>query len=155
MSRFRKFLALPAGDQRLLIAAAGKVAWTSLGLRMLPFSYWRPQIEDVETASASPAETGSRPAERIAWAVGVAAGLVPGSTCLVQALAAKAMLERKGFPARVRIGVRGSEGSGLDAHAWLVLNGRVILGESSGCPHIPLEKPAGPPQSTQKAAGTC
>ncbi|MGH9602340.1 MAG: lasso peptide biosynthesis B2 protein [Terriglobales bacterium] len=146
MSRLRKFLALPAGDQWLLMKAAGNLSWTSLGLRLLPFSYWRQRMGDATSAPAE--QTPARPAERIAWAVGVAAGYVPGATCLVQALVARSMLERKGLAALVRIGVRGREASGLEAHAWLVLGDQIILGDSPGCPHVPLEKPVGGPQPT-------
>ncbi|MGH9556977.1 MAG: lasso peptide biosynthesis B2 protein, partial [Terriglobales bacterium] len=142
MGRLRKFLALPGIDQRLLMRAAGRLAWTSLGIRLLPFSYWRPRLGDAPDCSTTPNRISTHPAEQIAWAVGVASGYVPGATCLVQALVAKSMMSRIGFPAQVRIGVRAGEQSRLQAHAWLVLSGQVILGESPGCPHVPLEKPA-------------
>lgn len=166
MNRLRKFRALSGEEQRLLIEAAGRVAWTSLGLRLLPFSYWRPRLGDAANASSVPGKTPTHPAERIAWAVSLAAGYVPGATCLVQALVARSMMSREGFPARVRIGVRVGETSRLEAHAWLVLDDRIILGDSPGCPHVPLETPAGlpsraavtieaPGQSVQKPTATC
>jgi hypothetical protein len=142
VNRLRKFFALQLSDQGLLMESVIRLAWTSLGLRVLPFSYWRPRLgTSAEGTTTLPGN--SPPAERIAWAVGVAAGYVPGATCLVQALAAKSMLRRKGYPALVRIGVRAGEGSHLEAHAWLVLDGQVILGRSPGCPHVPLERPGG------------
>jgi hypothetical protein len=57
---------------------------------------------------------------------------LPGMTCLVQALAAQAMLARRGVPARVHIGVRaaGMPAARLDAHAWLAASdGRVLIGD--------------------------
>ncbi|MCI0354668.1 MAG: lasso peptide biosynthesis B2 protein [Acidobacteria bacterium] len=166
MNRLRKFLALPGEDQRLLIEAAGRVAWTSLGLRLLPFAYWRPRLGAAASASAAPATIPTRPAERIAWAVGVAAGYVPGATCLVQAVVARSMMSREGFPAHVHIGVRAGENSRPEAHAWLVLDGRIILGNTPGCPHVPLETPVGlaprasvtieaPAESARKRTAAC
>ncbi|MGH9557405.1 MAG: lasso peptide biosynthesis B2 protein [Terriglobales bacterium] len=165
MGRLRKFLALPGIERSLLIKAAARQAWISAGLRVLPFSYWRPRLKD-STRAAAPAPSHPVPAERVVWAVATAARYVPGATCLVQALAAQSMMSRIGFPAQVRIGVRAGEQSCLEAHAWLVLNGQVILGESPGCPHVPLEKPAdsrlpvatgieAPVESTHKASGSC
>lgn len=143
MSRLSKFFALPAADQRLLMKAAAHLAGTSLGLRLLPFSSWRHRLGDTADAAATPAGTSRQPAERIAWAVGAASSYVPGATCLVQAVVARSMMVRQGFPAQVRIGVRVGETSRVEAHAWLELDGQVILGNSSGDPHVPLEGPAG------------
>ncbi len=56
---------------------------------------------------------------------------LPGMTCLTQALAARAMLTRRGIPARLRIGVRpgASLSSPLDAHAWIESDGRLLVGD--------------------------
>ena len=48
--------------------------------------------------------------QSVAWAVTHAARLVPGASCLTQALAAKQLLGNRGIPSRLRIGVaRGDE----------------------------------------------
>jgi hypothetical protein len=54
--------------------------------------------------------------------------LQPVDSCLPRALVAKRMLGARGIRAEVRIGVRPAPGGELDAHAWLVHGGRVILG---------------------------
>ncbi len=52
-----------------------------------------------------------------------------GTTCLVDALAADAMLRRRGIDCTVRFGVRAPRGSGrLEAHAWLEHDGEAVLG---------------------------
>lgn len=69
---------------------------------------------------------------RVVWAVQGISRRVPGMTCLVQALAAQAMLARRGVPARVRVGVRpaATPAASLDAHAWLESSdGRVLIGD--------------------------
>ncbi len=150
MSRLHKFFALPAGEQRLLMNAAAKLTWTSLELRILPFSWWRHRLGDAGDAAANSSDVSKQPAERIAWAVGVASAYVPGATCLVQALVARSMMLRQGLPAQVRIGVRAGEAARVHAHAWLVLDGQVVLGESLGRPHVPLENPGGTHETRQK-----
>ncbi|MSR22793.1 MAG: lasso peptide biosynthesis B2 protein [Gemmatimonadetes bacterium] len=60
-----------------------------------------------------------------------AARVVPGATCLVQALAAEWPIRRGGAAASLRFGVAKGDG-GLDAHAWLESGGRVLLGGDPG-----------------------
>jgi hypothetical protein len=70
---------------------------------------------------------------RVARAVKLVARRLPGTTtCLVEALSANAMLQRRGHAAELCFGVRRS-GSGskttFDAHAWIEHHGIVVLGE--------------------------
>jgi hypothetical protein len=54
---------------------------------------------------------------------------LPGATCLTQALAAQALLTHSGFPSLVEIGVSKDELQRFHAHAWVVCQGQVVLGE--------------------------
>jgi hypothetical protein len=54
---------------------------------------------------------------RVAWAIGAAAGRVPWRAgCLEQAIAAKAMLRRRGIASTLYLGVTRDP---VGAHAWL------------------------------------
>lgn len=54
---------------------------------------------------------------------------LPITTCLAEACAVRLLLAMKGFGATMRVGVRvGDGGRGMVAHAWLVVEERVILG---------------------------
>lgn len=64
----------------------------------------------------------------VLWSVRQAARLVPGATCLTQAIAAQSLLGRRGEPSTVRIGVRRDVRGGFHAHAWLLQHGRTVLG---------------------------
>lgn len=65
---------------------------------------------------------------RVAFAVGAMGARVPWrSNCLVQALAAKRWLARHGIDSRVELGAR-KAGEALDAHAWLTVGDRVVVG---------------------------
>jgi len=64
----------------------------------------------------------------IAWAVErVGGGARLNSACLPRALAAQAMLRRRGIPCRLCLGVA-REGGGLLAHAWLEIGQDKIVG---------------------------
>ncbi len=71
--------------------------------------------------------------ECAAWAIAAAARYVPWrADCLIQALAASAWLRAKGYTPDVHLGVARTDTGGLRAHAWLTLDGRVILGGEDG-----------------------
>lgn len=63
----------------------------------------------------------------VAWSVRAAARLVPGATCLTQALAGQALLARRGLRSQVEITLPAG-GPQPAPHAWLVCEGRVLLG---------------------------
>jgi hypothetical protein len=67
----------------------------------------------------------------VSWAVAIVAARVPPATCLVQALAAGAMLQRRGLACELRLGVRNRTaegGAAIEAHAWVECDGRVAVG---------------------------
>ncbi len=68
---------------------------------------------------------------RLSRAVERAAALLPGaSLCLPRAMAAKWMLERRGFASTIHLGVGRDPGRRLHAHAWLEAGGGLITGAS-------------------------
>ncbi len=71
---------------------------------------------------------GKGPLDRIVWAARTAARWLPGTTCLCAALALQRMLGRRGYTSELHIGVaRGQQG--FSAHAWIVRDGQVLIGE--------------------------
>jgi hypothetical protein len=77
----------------------------------------------------------------VEWAIRVLAGrLIPKPTCLMQAAAAKVILDRRGIPATVYLGVRPAAGDGrqVDAHAWLRCGPRIVTGKLEASRYSPL-----------------
>jgi len=66
---------------------------------------------------------------RITGAVRLASALIPGATCLTQALAAQSLLRLRGDSPKLCVGVKRSTQGIFEAHAWLEADGRIILGE--------------------------
>lgn len=80
-------------------------------------------------AWASKKGHGVAPINRLAWSVEAASKRFKGVTCLSKALALQHMLAQNGHDSELCIGVDKSEG-GITAHAWLVHQGRILIGGS-------------------------
>lgn len=81
-----------------------------------------------EHRAPAPAER-ARIAEQIGWAVTRAARHVPfEAVCLPQAMAAHAMLRRRGIASAMHFGARRNDEKPIDAHAWLDAAGVQVTG---------------------------
>jgi hypothetical protein len=102
------------------------VALTRLGLSLFSYRTIRRWFE--LQGESLPA---TRSIGRLGWAVRSAARLVPGASCLTQALAAQFLLSRWGRPSHIRIGVAKDPSGKLLAHAWLISDSKVVVGGSA------------------------
>ena len=130
MRRLRKFVALSGAERMLIVRALATVLVVRAGVSLLPFRRVRAAV-DRHTLTQRPAVRGGDPG-RIGWAVRAVSGVVPGASCLTQALAAQLLLAQAGQPSELHLGVKRSE-QGLVAHAW-VTSGEVVVvgGEERG-----------------------
>jgi hypothetical protein len=128
MVRVVKFLRLTAQQRWLLCKAVAFLAVVRLSLFALPYPVVRALLDRISQRSPS-LERNRAPAEQLAWATTVSGRIVPGgSHCLSQALALRAFLIRRGYPARICYGVRETEGAPFMAHAWVEHDGAVLIG---------------------------
>jgi len=118
------FARLPAADRSLAVRAAGWLVMARVALWVLPFA--RVQ-ELVSRLGARRGPVGVAPG-RVAWTVETTARSIPQATCLTQALAAQVMLSRAGEEPSLHIGVATDRGA-FEAHAWLELHGRPLVGD--------------------------
>lgn len=120
--QFEKFIRLPEEEQRLIFVAVAclPVFWVGLYVFGLPrFQVWLQRL--------SPMRMKKHPylSQIQAWgeAVNIGARLTPfPATCLTRSLLLGWLLQRRGVPSDLRIGVRLKEGT-LDAHAWVECDG--------------------------------
>jgi len=120
----KQFLRLSAEDRQTLLQAAVSLLLIQLGLRCLSLGQVQQVVSRVLWRS-----TSAPPARRVAWAIDSAARRVRGSTCLARALAGQVLLAHYGYNARLRIGVRKSNGAhALQAHAWVTCDGETLIG---------------------------
>jgi len=126
MKRLRQLLALPRSSRRLLLEAAFLLWVTKLALLSISFESLRRKA-----ARFFPPAAGGTPdwhtIRTVAWAVERAAAAV-GGTCLTKAFVGEWLLRRRGQTVEVRVGVARDANGGLDAHAWLEVEGLTIIG---------------------------
>jgi hypothetical protein len=123
MNRMRTFLRLSCADRNLFFRAFMLVGAVRLALVALPYPVIRvlfrrnlpgPKVSE----EVSPA--------RLVWAVRAASRVIPGATCLTQALSLKLLMHSYGQPSRVQIGVA-KDGEGFQAHAWVEHADTILL----------------------------
>ena len=129
MTRLRRFLNL-GGEERRLLSAALFWVWTvRLALWVLPFRVVHYVIRRVIASRGTFGLSIEAPtSEKTVWAVRLASRHVPSATCLTQALAAYLMLSQNGQPASLYLGVSKTMTGSLEAHAWVELEGRILIG---------------------------
>jgi hypothetical protein len=120
-----RFARLTLQDKKILIRALSALVWTRAELSLRPFSgVWQASQKRSASVFRSAPE-----AARVAWAFEAVGRRVPVlSNCLVQALAASRILKKYGYAPVVELGAVKKNGSELAAHAWLTIDGRVLLG---------------------------
>ena len=119
--RFQAYSKLSATLKRYVVEAWFRL----LGVRLL--LYLRPAVTVKTYRQSKPGKKKTSSTAELIYAIKLAAKYCPGASCLVQALAAKAMLASYGHSADLCIGV--SQVSGFKAHAWLELENHIILGD--------------------------
>jgi hypothetical protein len=129
MKSLHRYRALSAADRWLVLEAATLLAVARLGIAGFPFSSVRRALDRGAWTFDPRRHLPASPVARIGWAVTAAARRLPfRSTCLIESLAADAMLRRRGYASEIRFGVRPPTGGELAAHAWVEHDGAVVFG---------------------------
>jgi hypothetical protein len=122
---------LSAADRSLVREALVELAIVRLALRVRSLSAMTRDVAD----AGRPVD-----ARKVAWAVKTAARVVPGAVCLAQAVATQRMLAARGRVSTLEVGVAKNQ-QGLEAHAWLVCDGDIVIGGEEAGKFVPLEAP--------------
>jgi hypothetical protein len=134
-----KMLRLPAPQRRRLAEAVAELARASVEFRLAPSSktvaLLGPPRQDVEDEPVD--REGLDEAVRVGHAVAAAAARLPWHPkCLPQALAVQRMLRRRGIAGSLHLGVTAA--SAAEAHAWVTVAGRPVIGRSGVERFVPL-----------------
>lgn len=120
---------LKFADVRYLLVAWGLVVFYRAALAIVPYRLVKYALPTAGAASVAPPWALAR----TRWAVSNASRAAFGATCLPQALAANALLSFQGYASVVRIGVRRGESGVVQAHAWVLSENRVVVGDDGEC----------------------
>lgn len=110
----------------LFLRALWRVASIRVLLTTISFPRVRRHVDRLSQARSRAMKASSPQA--IAGAVRSASRLVPGASCLTQALAARVLLEQGEHASRLHIGVSREHGD-FEAHAWVEHDGAIIIGD--------------------------
>ena len=141
MRRLHKFIQLSWADRSLLIETAFLVWAVRLALWLLPFRTVASLLGRMVPAAPRPKDQSQDFIDRAGQAVMLTSRMVPKATCLTQALATQVLISRHGYEARLHIGVAKNGEERLEAHAWLVSNGRVVIGDRADLSHFTVLPP--------------
>jgi hypothetical protein len=124
MSSWSKFRQLTWDECFLLLDAFSSIAFASFVVHLLPYRFLRHAVESPGRGNAI--LTRRRSIQQIVYSVGAVSRFVPGSTCLVRAIAACKILHCEGYPAQIQFGVLNS-GREFAAHAWVEVEGEIVF----------------------------
>jgi len=129
----KRYGRISPAQRSLLWEALAALAMARIALACVPFSRiagWLGMAGAEGPASVTPEQ--AQAAEEIGWAVSALARRVPwDGRCFAQALAATAMLRRRGVEGTVSFGVSEGTTAGFEAHAWLRVGSRGVTGGAS------------------------
>jgi hypothetical protein len=139
MAVLRKFLQAESSKKIILLQVLTVQIFVRLALLSLPFYIILGMLQRIQLRTTSNPKIMSPDTDKhcvdnhpdiqhLPWAVRATSSFVPGSRCLCQAITAQTVLALKGYPSELHIGVQKSESSNLAAHAWLVRNELVVVG---------------------------
>lgn len=126
----RRIFQLDRSQARLLVSAFIHLfrAWREFRCRPLKEIIGDLQRKDL-FADTKAAKGGTVSPVDLGWAITVAARYAPWrSDCLVQAIAASRWLQQLGHLPTLRIGFSRDDQAVMEAHAWITLDGAVIVG---------------------------
>ena len=129
MAHLTKFLRKSPADQRMLALAAILHVVVTIAVRALPLGRVRQILGRV--AAIATRRLGAADGDaRVAQAVRTVSSVLPGATCLTEALVANCLLTRSPGETTLCFGVsrvRPAERP-FDAHAWLERRGATLIG---------------------------
>lgn len=86
-------------------------------------------LEPLRSPPLATSEKRLATSRAVAYSLSRASRLVLGATCLPQAFAARRLLMRRGVACDVRFGVARAPDGRFDAHAWVEVDARVVIGD--------------------------
>lgn len=129
-SDFRTARRTSGKEWRLLAEAGGLLVVARLAVWFVPFRRLATHLGD-EMAESPAADTEAQRAAAapIGWAVRTLGRRLPGmSQCLVQAVAATWMLQRRRIPSTLYFGMARDSSGKVTAHAWVRCGTQVLTG---------------------------
>ena len=133
MNNIYRFFKLSNNKKSLFIKSFILVIFIRILLTLLSFS----NVKKISKRFSRPNnnQKNNLSIEDIVSSIHVVSTYVPRATCLTQAITAQILLYRHNHPSKLKIGVMKKDD--FEAHAWLEINNKIVLGESEE-KYVPL-----------------
>lgn len=129
MGRLARFLRLPQSERWLIIRVTLLLSAAQLALSLFPFRHVYRCMSAASQPKINEGYKDHRDADQIYAAVNKSGRNFLGvNSCFPQALVGEMLLKRAGYPATLRIGVTKEQSGEMKAHAWVELDGSVVIG---------------------------
>ena len=130
MRRLYRLFLLPYPEKKLLIKSLSLIMVVRVGLWILPFNLLEKWLSG---AAPDPGRTSDwSTIKLIVRSVRLCSRFVPYATCLTQALATRVLLRIDGQPSDLKIGVEKDRNKKFEAHAWIEVDGKIVIGKLPG-----------------------
>lgn len=127
MSRMLAFFGLSRRNKRLVLEALVYVVGVRLALWLMPSRIVKRNLE-IESDGGDDSGIDWSLVEYTAAAVRAVSSFVPRASCLTQAISTSVILRKRGLPSRIRIGVDREKAPEFEAHAWVEVADRIVIG---------------------------
>ena len=129
MKRLLNLLFLPYKEKKMLGHSLSLIWMIRISLWLFPFKWL-----DKWLGVLSSNETDNKAVDwivinNIVRSVKVCSRYVPKATCLTQAVATNTLLRQQGQCSQFKIGVAKNQEEKFEAHAWIEVNGKIIIGK--------------------------
>lgn len=112
---------------RYAITALGYLALSRVRFAVFPTRRLLGNLSREAVAAAG--NTRALDPRLVAWSIAAVSRRLPWrSDCMIQAMAATSWLRAAGYAPEFHLGVRSGAIDDIEAHAWLTLDGRVVVG---------------------------
>jgi len=129
MKSLIKFLNLPHLEKKLFCQVLLTVCVIRAGLWVLPFKWVKRYLAINNSAKSQDDSADWIVITSVTNKVKTCSRFVPYATCLTQALTTHSVLNRQGASSELKIGVAKDGNGKFEAHAWLEVNGKIIIGK--------------------------
>lgn len=129
MKKILKFLCLPYQKKKLLSQSMIAVIVIRLSLWLFPFKTLNHWLSAFAPVGSDDRKVEWNAVDSVATAVQWCSRYIPYASCLTQALAARTLLGLRGQNSQLKIGVDRDEDGKFMAHAWIEIDGKIIIGK--------------------------
>jgi len=126
MNKVFRFFQISLDDKSLLMKTYF-LLWT---VRLMLWIFKIQRIVNFTERIGSSTKDNPISVKKIVYAVNSTSPYVPKASCLTRSLVARILLKQYGYKSEIKIGVAKGDDGQLNAHAWVEVNNKTVIGAS-------------------------